>query len=143
MLFASTEAAGLLGFTALTEIVSEFLGFAGHIVVGLVILGIGLFLANLAAAAIRASGSAHASLLTTTARIAIVVLAAAMALRQMGLANEIISLAFGLTLGAVAVAVAIAFGLGGREIAARQLDGWARSLPGGESPTPIPPGDQP
>ena len=66
-----------------------------------------------------------------------------MALRQMGLANEIISLAFGLTLGAVAVAVAIAFGLGGREIAARQLDGWVRSLPGGESPTSIPPGSQP
>jgi hypothetical protein len=34
-----------------------------------------------------------------------------MALRQMGLANEIINLAFGLLLGAIAVAVALAFGL--------------------------------
>ena len=61
----------------------------------------------------------------------------------MGLANEIISLAFGLTLGAVAVAVAIAFGLGGREIAARQLDSWGQSFREGESPKSIPPGGQP
>ena len=143
MLFAATEAAGLLGFTALTDIVSEFLGFAGHIVVGLVILGIGLFLANLAASTVRAGGSAHASVLAATARIAIVVLAAAMGLRQMGLANEIISLAFGLTLGAVAVAVAIAFGLGGREIAARQLDNWRQSFLEGESPRSAPKSDNP
>jgi hypothetical protein len=51
----------------------------------------------------------------------LVVLAGAMALRQMGLANEIINLTFGLLLGAIAVAVAIAFGLGGRDIAAREL----------------------
>ena len=143
MLFAATEAAGLLGFTALTDIVSEFLGFAGHIVVGLVILGIGLFLANLAASTVRAGGSAHASFLATTARIAIVLLAAAMGLRQMGLANEIISLAFGLTLGAVAVAVAIAFGLGGREIAARQLDNWRQSFLEEESPRSTPKSDNP
>ena len=45
-----------------------------------------------------------------------------MALRQMGLANENVDLAFGLTLGAIAVAVALAFGLGGRETAARMLE---------------------
>ena len=43
----------------------------------------------------------------------------------MGLADDIINLAFGLTLGAVALAVAIAFGVGGRDIAARKLDKWA------------------
>jgi hypothetical protein len=52
------------------------------------------------------------------------VLAAAVALRQMGFANEIIALAFGLSLGAIAVAVAIAFGLGGRDLAARKLQEW-------------------
>jgi hypothetical protein len=48
----------------------------------------------------------------------------------MGLANEIINLAFGLLLGALAVAVAIAFGLGGRDLAAKQLESWAKSLKG-------------
>ncbi len=52
------------------------------------------------------------------------VLAGAMALRQMGLANEIITLAFGLLLGAIAVAAAIAFGIGGRELAGEALKNW-------------------
>jgi hypothetical protein len=51
-----------------------------------------------------------------------------MALRQMGLANDIINLAFGLLLGAIAVALALAFGLGGREIAAREIEKWLKSM---------------
>lgn len=131
MLFAATEAAGLLGFAALSGIVTEFVTFGGHIVVGLVILGLGLFLANLVASAVQASGSSQAGFLATTARIAILLLTGAMALRQMGLANEIISLAFGLTLGAVAVAAAIAFGIGGREIAAQHLSRWSSAVAAG------------
>ena len=85
-------------------------------------------LANLAAKTIQASGAAQAGMLALAARMAILVLSGAMALRQMGLANEIVNLAFGLLLGAIAVAVALAFGLGGRDIAARELDGWLESL---------------
>ncbi len=124
MLFASMEAAELLAFTALAMLISEFLGFAGHIILGIVILGIGLFLANLAASTIRTSEHKNAGLLATAARIAIVILSAAMALRQMELANEIIEIAFGTLLGAIAVAVAISFGLGGKEIATEILRDW-------------------
>jgi len=56
------------------------------------------------------------------------VLAGAIALRQMGLANEIISLAFGLIIGAIALALALAFGVGGREIAAKELEEWVKSM---------------
>ena len=59
-----------------------------------------------------------------------------MSLQQMGLANEIISLAFGLLLGAVAVAGAIAFGIGGRDIAARKLNEWTKSIESGEDEKP-------
>jgi hypothetical protein len=51
-----------------------------------------------------------------------------MALRQMGLAEDIINLAFGLLLGSVAVAVALAFGLGAREIAGREANEWVNSI---------------
>ena len=51
-----------------------------------------------------------------------------MALRQMGLANEIITLAFGLLLGAIAVALALAFGLGCREMAAEAMKGWVNQI---------------
>jgi hypothetical protein len=64
----------------------------------------------------------------------VVLLAGAMALRQIGLANEIINLAFGLLLGAIAVAVALAFGLGGREAAARELEEWLQSVKSKRSP---------
>jgi hypothetical protein len=55
------------------------------------------------------------------ARIAIIALVSAMALQQIGIASEIVNLAFGLLLGAIAVAIALAFGLGGRDVAAEQV----------------------
>ena len=128
MLFASIEAARLLGFASLAALVSGFVVFAGQVVLGLVVFGVGLYLANLAADTIEASSSAQAGLFAVVARIAIIVLSGAIALRQMGLANEIIELAFGILLGSVAVAAALAFGLGGRDIAAKQLSGWLGSI---------------
>jgi hypothetical protein len=47
-----------------------------------------------------------------------------MGLRAMGIADDIVNLAFGLTLGAAAVAIALAFGLGGRQAAGRQMEYW-------------------
>jgi hypothetical protein len=122
MFFATIEAVELLGFGMLSGIMAQFTIFAGQIIMGMVIFAVGLFLANLAARTIQTS------LLANTARIAILVLTGAMALRQMGLANEIINLAFGLGLGAIAVALAISFGIGGREIAAKQLNTWTDAI---------------
>ena len=60
----------------------------------------------------------------------ILLLTIAIALRTLGIANEIVELGFGIALGAVAVAVAIAFGLGGREFAKGVLDRLDKSLKG-------------
>jgi hypothetical protein len=128
MLFATIEALGLLGFELLAGIVAEFTVFLGNVLLGVVILAVGLYFGTLAATGIATSGTRHAALLGTIAKTAILVLAGAMALRQAGLAEDIINLAFGLLLGAVAVAAAIAFGLGGRDIAARQLEKWRSQL---------------
>lgn len=128
MLLASMEAARLLGFALLADLVADFTVFAGQVMLGLIIFGIGLYLANLAAGVVKASGAAQAGLLALATRISILVLAGAMGLAQMGLATEIINLAFGAVLGAIGVAVALAFGLGGREIAARELEEWLKSV---------------
>ncbi len=124
MFFAFTEAFSMLGFSELSDLSSQFIVFGSHILLGLVIFGAGLYLANLVAQTVKQSSSAQAGLLSFAARMAIIVLAGAMALRQMGLANEIINMAFGLLLGAIAVAVAISFGIGGRELAAEKLKKW-------------------
>jgi hypothetical protein len=143
MLFATIEAVRLLGFGVLADLLAEFTTLFGQIIMGLIIFGVGLYFANLAYRIVRESDVARGELLPQAARIAIIALSAAMALRQMGLANEIVSLAFGLVLGAVAVAVAIAFGLGGREIAARELQGWVQSarsqVSTPQAPAPPPP----
>ncbi|MFW6106981.1 MAG: mechanosensitive ion channel [bacterium] len=126
MLFASLEAARVLGFVALAELLAEFTVFAGQVLLGVVILAIGLWLANLAAKAVEATDKPKAATLAIAARVAILVLTTAIALRQMGLGDEIISLGFGLLLGAAAVAAAIAFGIGGRDVAKRKLDEWVK-----------------
>jgi hypothetical protein len=124
MLFATIEAVRLLGFEVLATLIAEFMVFAGHVALGLVIFGFGLFLSNLAARAIGASSAPQSQLLAIAARASIMVLAGAMALRQMGLANEIITIAFGLLLGSIAVAAALAFGLGCRGLAEDAMARW-------------------
>ena len=126
--FAAIEAAEILGFAMLADIIADFTIFAGQVVLALILFAVGLFVASLVYRAISSSGSVHAQLLATSARVAILVLAGSMSLRQIGVAGDIINLAFGLILGAVAVAVAIAFGFGGRDIAARQLQEWHTEL---------------
>ena len=130
MLFASVEAAGMLGFDALADLISRLLVLGGQVVLGLIIFGVGLFLANVAEATVRASATRQTELLALATRVSITVLAGAMGLQQMGLANEIITLAFGLLLGTVAVAAALAFGFGARDVAGRIVDEWTKSLKG-------------
>jgi hypothetical protein len=128
MLFATIEAFGLLGFDNLAVMFSDLALFGGRVLVSLVVFGAGLYLAGLAGKALETASIKHNRLLGGVARGAILLLAGAMALRQLGVADSIITLAFGLTVGAIAVALAVAFGLGGRDMAARQLEEWHGAL---------------
>jgi len=127
ILLASVTAADMLGFESVGILITDFIGFAGHILMGVLIFGLGLLLAQVVAKGISTSDSRNARRLAMVARVVILALAGAMALRQTGVADDIVNLAFGLTLGAAAVAFALAFGLGGRDQAARTLDEWRAS----------------
>jgi Conserved TM helix len=128
MLFATVAAVNILNIPALTALVSGILIIFGRILAGLVIFAIGLFLANLAFNIITSSGERQAQILGQVARISIIALVSAMALQQIGVASDIVNLAFGLLLGAIAVAIALAFGLGGRDIAREQVQEWLNSF---------------
>jgi len=128
MLVATVAAIDVLQFEALRQIVAGLLVVFGRILVGLVVFAVGLYLANLAYSLVNSSGSRQANLLGQTARVSIIALVAAMALQQMGIAPNIVNLAFGLLLGAIAVAIALSFGLGGREVAAEQLREWLQEF---------------
>ncbi len=124
MLFASVEASAQLGFGQVSTIVTSFIRFGGDILLGSAILVIGFWLANMAHDAIDRASGAGTQGLARIGRFAILALVIAMGLRAMGIADDIVNLAFGLTLGAVAVAVALSFGLGGREAAGKLMEHW-------------------
>lgn len=128
LVLAIMQAAEVMGLSGLSALVSQFSVFAGNVIAGIVVFGIGLYIANLVAIAIKGSGAQNSDLLATIARTAISILAGAMALRQMGIAPEIINTAFTLLLGAGAVAVAIAFGIGGRDTAGKLIEEWRTKL---------------
>ena len=131
MLFASTEAAALLGFEALSELIGELTYFGGKVAFGLLIFAGGLLLSNLVGDAVRSSGAQQANLLGILARGSILALTGAMALRHIVPNSEIVDLAFGLLLGAIAVAGAIAFGWGGRDAAKQVVEEWQGRLGSG------------
>lgn len=128
LLVASLTAVDILEIDALRQVVAFVLLLAGQVLVGVVILGIGLYFANLVFKLIANSGTHQARLLAQVARIAIIVLVSAMALERIGIAPNIVNLAFGLLMGGIAVAIALAFGLGGRKTADKVLQQWLESF---------------
>ncbi|CAM3661143.1 hypothetical protein GCM10016272_27310 [Psychrobacter glaciei] len=120
MLFAAIAAADLLGFEPISAIITMFIAFGANIILGAIILFIGFWLANIIAGVVERSEQGS-QFLANIVRVLIMGLVLAMGLKAMGIADSIVNLAFGLTLGAVAVAFALSFGLGGQEAAARFL----------------------
>lgn len=121
LLFSAVEALRLLDFTSVAGMLSEVVELGSRVVFGGVIITAGILLSNMFAHMITRALGDHAGLAPTIVRWATIVLASAIGLRFTGLANDIINLAFGLILGSAAVAFALAFGLGGRDAAAKTL----------------------
>ncbi len=127
ILFASIEAFNMLQLFTISSLLEQFVVFGGQILLGIIIFGIGIVVANLARKAITSTSGGH-STLATIAKVGILILAGAMGLREMGFANEIINLAFAILFGAIGVAIALSFGLGCKEIAAREFEQWLKSI---------------
>ncbi|MBC6452057.1 MAG: mechanosensitive ion channel [Hormoscilla sp. SP5CHS1] len=134
MLFATITATDILGLNALTLILGTILQIAAQVLVGVVVFAIGLAGANFVKNLIISSGTSQRTFLGQAAYIAIIILVGAMALQRMGIAPDIVNLAFGLLLGAIAVAIALAFGLGARDIAGEQLNEWLAAFKGDKTP---------
>ena len=125
MLTATTAAVNTLGIDVISQIFAKVLEFGGGILIGSVILLVGFTLSNIAYNKLSESSSAGAA---GVARFAILGLVLAMGLKAMGLADNIVNMAFGFTIGAVAIAAAIAFGLGGQDAAKYVANKWAKKM---------------
>ena len=123
VLTASIEAARQLGGGTIAAFLAEITALGGRVLFGSLIIAAGVFIARFVSNLVSSSGEGAFG--QTLMRYGIIALATAIGLRFMGLANEIVILAFGLILGSAALAAGLAFGLGGRKPAERVLDDYA------------------
>ena len=124
LLAAAIEAARQLGGDSVAALLFQITELGGKVIFGTVIIVAGLFLARMLSSLVGSS-TGEAGYAQTVVKYAIIALFTAIGLTFMGLADQIVMMAFGLILGSAAVATAIAFGLGGRDAAARILEQWA------------------
>ncbi len=124
LLAAAIEAARQLGGDSVAALLFQITELGGKVIFGTVIIVAGLFLARILASLVGSS-TGEAGYAQTIVKYAIIALFTAIGLTFMGLADQIVMMAFGLILGSAAVATALAFGLGGRDAAARILEQWA------------------
>lgn len=127
MLGAGIEAARQLGGATVAQFLAEMTELGGMVLFGTLIIVAGALMARVIARLIG-NASDDGGFAQGIVRYAVIALSAAIGLRFMGLANEIVILAFGLVLGSAALALGLAFGLGGRAPAEKLLDVYASRL---------------
>ncbi|HEX4761437.1 MAG TPA: mechanosensitive ion channel [Sphingomicrobium sp.] len=135
ILAASIEAAKQLGGGTIAIFLAQVTELGGKVIFGTLIIVVGIFLARIIGNLVG-SGTGEGGYAQTIVRYAIIALFTAIGLTFMGLADTIVMMAFGLILGSAAVATALAFGLGGRDAAARVLERWSGEEPPRASPAP-------
>jgi len=141
MLFFAVKAAELLQSPIIAVMLAQLLELGGRVLFGAGIILGGFVFAKLASNLVSGTGSE--GWLPAILKWSIIALSVAMGLRFMGLANEIVIIAFASIIGSAAVACALAFGLGGRPTAHKLLEKWTDAnrvpRPPAAPRTPTPP----
>ena len=126
LVLASIAALGALNLAPINQFAQSLLAYVPHLVTAAVILLAGYFLSNFASQAVLIAavnaGLPPARLIAACSRWGLQVLAVAMALEQLGIAQHIVVVGFGITWGGIVLAGAIAFGLGAADLAKEFLE---------------------
>jgi hypothetical protein len=121
-------AAQALHLNAVTQVINQIILFIPNLVVALIVLMAGAMAARFIGGIVRGSASEagfqNPNMLATVAQLGIMAFAVIIALNQVGIAAAIVNTLFMALVGAVALAAGLAFGLGGRDVAARMWQGW-------------------
>ena len=122
ILLASTA----LGLESINEMFGTMLGYIPTLISAIVIVILGMIVGEFVRALVLASAGTVAGVptLAKLAKGAVILIAIFMALQQIGVAEEIVTAAFTLILGAVALAAGLAFGLGNRDLAGEVTRRW-------------------
>jgi hypothetical protein len=119
-------AASAIGLDSLANVFTELMSYIPSVIAAIVIIILGIVLGGFVGGLIMASaGGLHGGpWLARTGRAGVIVLAVFMALQELGIATDIVTTAFAILFGAVALALALSFGLGNRELAAEITRDW-------------------
>ncbi|MEN9507557.1 MAG: hypothetical protein RLZZ621_120 [Gemmatimonadota bacterium] len=119
-------AASAIGLDSLANVFTELMSYIPSVIAAIVIIILGIVLGGFVGGLIMASaGGLHGGpWLARTGRGGVIVLAVFMALQELGIATDIVTTAFAILFGAVALALALSFGLGNRELAAEITREW-------------------
>ena len=127
VLLGLVSALNVLGIEALTYAMDVVLGMAAQILFGALIIFSGVFIARLVTGAMASTGDGATDVAANVVKWIIIVLSVILGISRMGLDPTggifILEVAKWMVIG-TAGAFAIAFGWGGREWAARQLEKW-------------------
>jgi hypothetical protein len=124
-LSAISLAASVLHIKALTAFVGAVWGYLPNVIAALAIFIVaGLIATAVAALASRVMGDTGLGrVVATGVPILVMTIATFMILDQLKIAHNIVVITYAAILGAIALGSALAFGLGGRDVAARMLEG--------------------
>jgi hypothetical protein len=119
-------AANALGLDSLAQVFSELVSYIPSVIAAIVIVIVGIVLGDFVGGLIFASTSAlHGGpTLARAGKGGVILLAIFMSLQELGVATNIVTTAFAIIFGALALAIALAFGLGNRELAAEVTRAW-------------------
>ncbi len=119
-----------LGLNQASNVLESLFGYIPSVIAALFVLVVGMFLANFVSGIIHtAAGNAslpRPELFAAVSRWSIIIFAGTISLRELGIATLLVTTTFNIVLGGVCLALALAFGLGGRDAAARYLDEWRK-----------------
>src|SRR5690242_13446413 len=119
-------AANALGLDSLANVVSTLVSYIPSVIAAIVIILVGIVLGGFVGGLIAASaGAVHGGrALARLGRGGVIVLAIFMALQELGIATDIVTTAFAILFGAIALALALSFGLGNRDLAGQITREW-------------------
>lgn len=126
MLVAVLLASSALGLENVREMFGRMLSFIPTLISGTVIIILGMIVGEFVRALIVASAGAVEGVVTVAklTKGVMVMIAVFMALQQVGVTEEIVTAAFTLILGSIALAAGLAFGLGNRDLAGEVTRKW-------------------
>ena len=126
MLVVILLASSALGLESIREMFGTMLSFIPTLIAAIVIVILGMIVGEFVRALVLASAGTVEGVptLARVAKAAVVMIAVFMAVQQLGVADELVTAAFTLILGAVGLAVGLAFGLGNRELAGEVTRRW-------------------